>query len=507
MFFKKLSMIFLGKKTRCEMDQKQSNELASTSSSPNDKNEITVTANAAVTTFQRQDADIFKLDIDCYEELFEYLSLGDLISVGKTCKFLQRIAGYILQLNYKNIGCLAVGKKIFIYDAFRKIDYTNVEHLYGFITTISIDPANTKSYMNKYDKYASHGKKEKILADLSKFRRLRKIVFILWDFYKSDMEANKVIFSKVESLHICGGARIPKGCFHENVLTFFPNLKRLEILGLLSRYRTWLKQTYPTLQSFGIFPSLDIKSCLEIPIFLELNPNIRTFETSSRYIWEYRDSLLTANVKLDNLLIQDSRVDIGTICGLLNELHERGFYKRLHFHYYDGIHRCSYPFSQQKIDQLASLEALVTLHLDCERKNITLSALKNLEELYVDNSKYITDLSATATNLRNLKEIYFYQTSFDDIRTFIHRSMGLRKITLHKPTYSYYVYRYSDYEPIDIVTLNIDRMKLPNAMKTTIYVEDGMFLAIKWAHKETDLSLIRLKRIDSFRCGEDKLWF
>lgn len=482
------------------MDQKQLNELASTSSSPNGKNEIAVTAYAAVTTFQRQDADIFKLDIDCYEESFDYLSLGDLISVGKTCKFLQRIAGYILQLNYKNIGCIAVGKKIFIYDAFRRIDYTNVEHLYGFITTITIDPGNTKSHMNKYEKHASRGNNEKILADLSKFRRLRKIVFTLWNFYKSDMEVNKVIFSKVESLHICGSVMIPKGCFHENVLTFFPNLKRLEIFGLLSRDRTWLRQTYPTLQSFRIFPSCDIKSCLEIPIFLELNPNIRTFETNSDYIWQYRDSLLTANVKLDDLVIKDSRVDIGIICGLLNELHERGFYKRLKFHYYDGIHRCSYPFSQQKIDQLASLETLVSLHLDCERKNITLSALKNLEELYVDDSRYITDLSATATNLRNLREIYFHQTSFDDIRTFIRQSMGLRKITLHKP-------EYSDYESIDIVTLNIDRMKLPNAIKTTIYVEDGMYLTTKWAYKETDLSLIRLKRIDSFRCGEDTLMF
>lgn len=47
-----------------------------------------------------QTGDIFKLDIDCFEESFDYLPFKDLVNVGETCKRLQRVAGYCYQQNY-----------------------------------------------------------------------------------------------------------------------------------------------------------------------------------------------------------------------------------------------------------------------------------------------------------------------------------------------------------------------------------------------------------------------
>lgn len=46
------------------------------------------------------EAKIFKLDIDCFDEVFEYLSLKDLHSVGQTCKFMQQVAGQYFRRNY-----------------------------------------------------------------------------------------------------------------------------------------------------------------------------------------------------------------------------------------------------------------------------------------------------------------------------------------------------------------------------------------------------------------------
>lgn len=43
---------------------------------------------------------IFKLTIDCFDEIFEYLSLGDLIKFGFTCKTMQQIAGKYFKRNY-----------------------------------------------------------------------------------------------------------------------------------------------------------------------------------------------------------------------------------------------------------------------------------------------------------------------------------------------------------------------------------------------------------------------
>lgn len=63
------------------------------------------TDEAAITI--EQTGVIFKLDIDCFEESFDYLPFKDLVNVGGTCKRLQKVAGHCYQQNY---SAAAVGK-------------------------------------------------------------------------------------------------------------------------------------------------------------------------------------------------------------------------------------------------------------------------------------------------------------------------------------------------------------------------------------------------------------
>lgn len=44
--------------------------------------------------------DIFKLDIDCFNETMDYLPTKYLATVGQTCKRLRKKAGYIFNQNY-----------------------------------------------------------------------------------------------------------------------------------------------------------------------------------------------------------------------------------------------------------------------------------------------------------------------------------------------------------------------------------------------------------------------
>lgn len=458
------------------MDQKQLNELALMNSNVTN---TTGRAAASKTPFlQRQAADIFKLDIDCCEELFDFLPLEDLISVGKTCKFFQQVIGYILQLNYKRIDCGVDGEAIFIHNPFTSYtDYTNADHLFGFIKTLTLatSPEIRKNLL--CENHISNG--------LSKLRRLKKIDFINWKLSKAEMETNKVVFSKIETLNFFFFKNMES--FHENVLNFFPNLKHLRLTNAFIWDITWLSQKYPKLQSFKM--TIAFKKILP---FLELNPNIQNFETNTNYIWEYRDSLLTTNVKLDTLLVIEYKIEIGMICNLLNELHKRGFYKKLKFHSY-GPGSYDNDHSQQKVDHLATLESLVSLRLNIYFTTISLSALCNsLEEMYIDNALYISDLSFIANNLINLKQIHFGDACLRNIHPFIFRSLNLEKIVFYDKNCIYGTY-------FDIYALNIERKKLPNAKKITIYVNEQVYLATKWAFKNTDLSLIRLKRIESFQ--------
>ena len=53
---------------------------------------------------------ILKLDVDCFEELFEWLSLADLRALRQTCKRLKLVVEYFIKTNYPavkiGIGCI-----------------------------------------------------------------------------------------------------------------------------------------------------------------------------------------------------------------------------------------------------------------------------------------------------------------------------------------------------------------------------------------------------------------
>lgn len=63
--------------------------------------------------------DILKLNDDCCEEIFEYLSIKDLYSFGQTCKRMNRIAGIHFQRNYPDAHIIGRPKGIY-YDRHNK---------------------------------------------------------------------------------------------------------------------------------------------------------------------------------------------------------------------------------------------------------------------------------------------------------------------------------------------------------------------------------------------------
>lgn len=55
----------------------------------------------------------------------------------------------------------------------------------------------------------------------------------------------------------------------------------------------------------------------------------------------------------------------------------------------------------------------------------------------------------------------------------------------------------------NLIALNNARRQLADAQKITIYVKEEIYLATKWAMKETDFDLIRIKRYESFEWHHD----
>lgn len=57
---------------------------------------------------------IFKLNLDCFFSIFDWLSLKDLIAIASTCKQMQQIAGKFYQINYQAKSARAENDGIYL---------------------------------------------------------------------------------------------------------------------------------------------------------------------------------------------------------------------------------------------------------------------------------------------------------------------------------------------------------------------------------------------------------
>lgn len=54
---------------------------------------------------------IFKLNVDCFEHLFEWFSLSDLLVLRRTCKRIQKVVDYYIKLTYPHLLRLRVNER------------------------------------------------------------------------------------------------------------------------------------------------------------------------------------------------------------------------------------------------------------------------------------------------------------------------------------------------------------------------------------------------------------
>lgn len=444
------------------------------------------TKNASV---QQQSADILKLNIDCFEELFDYLPLEDLISVGHTCKRLCQVTGYILQQNHSGINA-------YIEDDRLKLGQCDqAEYLVQFINHISINSAKNFKYFLKIQ---------------SKFRQLRQIELSNVKIKMFQVKRMKRILNKLEYLrwYWC---KI-NGNFHKTILASCPSLRHLcidiehydynSVIGIAN---DWFQQKYPAMEHFELLLLSDTFD--ELKTFLELNPNIKTFSTSTDFLWENRDWILSSNIQLNDLILLEGvlwRNDFNEFYNLLNQLHGRGFYKRLQIHY------CAFKYYHPPLYVNGLIKLKIAYSL-VDFNQIGLVNLNQLNELQIEGSDQITNLDTITTDLTNLEYIHFEHAQLDHIYELVSRVAQLKTIAvnnftnknhddrqwMHPTGYNREVNR-----PKNIIfnlrKLENERKRLHNARKVTLYVEEEVYLTTKWAMKQTDYEFIRLQRIESY---------
>lgn len=447
---------------------------------------------------QNSDAvpSIFKLNVDCLDKIFDYLSVGDLQSFGQTCKTMQQVTGAYFKINYVAAPKFCENDGI----------YTEYHGHDG-----ATQRANTSAF-NEFITYMSHYYEKMhplkyVELHSNEFASMNHIYLVcVYSLNKTRIRCIQQVLSKVETVQVRNST--VEGDFYETLLKFCGNLKQLYVQEADVGHRRswnnqidnnkWLLHSYASLEHFELIP----KSSYHIPElipFFERNQSVRSFSTSSTCLWNHKDEFLKSNVKLDILEVKffstyydvdsdDSDFSImSSICNLLNELYERGFYKRLHFYVPRLNHKCS--------ELLVSVHGLEKLCIKEFSESFNLVHLTNLKELDILNGGNAGDMEILSNSLVNLQRLFLRNASYNMLLPFIRRSMKLMKVKLFPNRKDS-----SDSSILKILTLNMEREKLCGADKVTIFVPDNIFLATKWKinNGSTNLNLVEMRRTDSY---------
>lgn len=436
-------------------------------------------------------AKIFTLNADCFDEIFEYLSLADLHSFGQTCRAMQKVSGEYYKLNF------VAAEKFIGNDG---------------IYTIHSDNSNvikTKTTgFNQFTQFLSHHYEDfepfrYIKTHSDEFGSVNHLYLVCVGLNSAKMSYFEGILPQIEIIQI-RQCTIWNGDFYEIILQRLSDkLKRLIVqddLGdIINRQKNpWLQRKYPALEHLELTPRYPTP-IVELGQFFELNPNIRSLSISSHCLWMNRKQLMDSEIKLDLLEVKhfDSdfyfyhmeKLNIQSMCTLLNELFERGRFKKLHLNLKD--------IDKESIDRMASIQGFERLSVK-EINEITaqlISNLINLRELSILDCKNI-DWDEVATGLTKLEKLFIQNANYDHMLTFIRRSTNLKLIKVIPKDKAHF-----NGGVINLVALNEERKKLTNARKIVIYIEDNVFLATKWStdYGDTNLSHIEMKRSKSLK--------
>lgn len=428
---------------------------------------------------------LFKLNVDCLDKMFDYLSMKDLHSFGQTCKAMRQVAGEYFKLNF------TAAEKFFEENGIFTV-YSNHEGVINERT----QTAGFKEFIQFMSHYYENQKPLRYLkTHCSQLESLNHIYLVCLTINENKISYLQDILHQLEVVQVRQCA--VRGDIYDILLQFCRNVKRLYIQDdvgaiLNNRRNSWLLQTYPKLFHLELSPrySLEIH---EMKSFFELNPNVTSFTTNSHCLWANKDSLFGTTIKLNSLEIKHfesdyhfhyaERVSITSMRQLLNQLHNEGFYKRLHL-YVKSI-------DQPNSCELALLNGLEQLTIGHLEKSHNLCSLENLKELSIYDCSNATDFEILAIRLK-LEKVYLCKAKYEHLLSFVRHSVKLNTIKI-----SFNADHFDG--ALNLSFLNKQRKQLTNARMVIIYVDDNIFLATKWATRNSDgdLDLVEMRRANA----------
>lgn len=413
--------------------------------------------------------DLFKLNVDCFECIFEWMSLTELLTFRQTCKRMSQVVNYYIQLKYPKTTRLSLyNDRLLSKCCYTRLDYFEwIKHLYIATYRLSASQIESIKYM------------------------------------LSEIETLKLSWSEIN------------GDLHDALLQHCPRLKYLGIgtctlpEAIIGTGNNWMLRHYPQLQHFElenewIYNTDEAFRTDELLTFFRKNPNIRIFSTDSALILKIGQKMIGTKINFDRLDIhmKDFKPDnFDAICVLLKDLHKQGIYDKLHLYIKHDCHYWDHDHTQH-LWSIPNLEKLY-LHAAYLLPN-------GFPQIHVDTITTLSirfgfcesnSLQLMAENFGNLSSVEVQYAELNDIVPFICLSPKLQRLQVRK----FYVNDAKEIQISDIIALDEERRKLKRARKVTIFINEASFLKLKWASK-LNCSHIELKPLESCEVDHEFYW-
>ncbi|XP_031635966.1 uncharacterized protein LOC116348903 [Contarinia nasturtii] len=456
-----------------------------------------------------QTSEIFKLNGDCFEAVAEWLCLADLHALGQTCKRLQKVAGYIFKETYPaaRIQCQRDGIYFGDIQVNGFCDYIhNMAIKTDDLNCFRFVDSNNFTLIKRIQINKIKLTDEKI-GCIKKILNNAEIVEVIECTLNDEFYANFLHFcSKMTGLSVrTSDANSEATYFYyhsetqssessdaENIFE-----EEIPVNVLIGTNNDWLLRKYPMLERFELTKTGFPFENLPLKAFFKQNSNIRHFAVSMNGDWSGTD-----NLKLDVFAIDCDDYDTeslevaGTMEYLSKMTEDKRFYERLHVYGY-GI------TAEWHLEWMISMSEIEKLYL--HDTWIRSFVMNDLKEIRIRCGAGIltsgVDMVGMVNGLANIEQVSLVNASVLDILAFIRGSVKLHKL------------RIENFNPtelstngtivLDLSMWNNEREPLERARKVTVYVEEKIFLATKWATRTTDYSLVDLKRDESHDWSHD----
>lgn len=415
---------------------------------------------------QMTSTPILRLNIDCCDEILEFVSLPDLHSLALTCKAMQRVTGEYFQRNFKSATKCVYSKGAHVLYC-KCVD--PLPGFHPFFDSLAFEVPDSYDFVD---------------GRSNEFKSVKKIIL---HRYKLPHGSLKEILPQIEAVKLV--QFVLNGDLHECILKFCKNIKEIDVADDNRRIvntngNKWLNQVYPSLEKFHLKTTFGYE-INELSSFLRRNSSIQMFLITADTLIKNGYELLKSGVKLDLLKVHEGYagyyMELQSLHNLFNQLYERGFYKRLHFN--DSYRWHS---NQNDLDMLASFRGIESLTLNSISKDCNFSSLKNLKYFcFFQNISSDYNISLFEC-LVNVEHIFLSYARYDIIRTLIRKLKHLKTLRIYK------------FEGIlNLATLSNERKKLSEAREVIIYIEESIFLETKWLTRNGYTGLIEIRRLHS----------